>query len=274
MRCTKGRMLSIAFAGTLVFGGCGNGKGDPASEAPPPAHVEPEQDGSVIQVDHPEQFPLATAASRNSRSELVVTGVVSPDVSRNVPVISLASGRVVDIHARLGDTVQKGQLLLSVRSSDVSGGYSDYRKAVADETLARTQLDRAKGLYEHGAISMNDLQVAQDTQDKAKVDVETTAEHLRLLGNDPDKPNGNVDIYAPTSGVITDQQVTNAAGVQALGSNPFTISDLSNVWVVCDVHENDLPNVRLGDAAEIRLNAYPGEGFPGQDQQHRRDSRS
>lgn len=263
MRCTKGRMLSIAFAATLVFGGCGNGKGDPASEAPPPAHVEPEQDGSVIQVDHPEQFPLATAASRNSRSELVVTGVVSPDVSRNVPVISLASGRVVDIHARLGDTVQKGQLLLSVRSSDVSGGYSDYRKAVADETLARTQLDRAKGLYEHGAISMNDLQVAQDTEDKAKVDVETTAEHLRLLGNDPDKPNGNVDIYAPTSGVITDQQVTNAAGVQALGSNPFTISDLSNVWVVCDVHENDLPNVRLGDAAEIRLNAYPGQVFQG-----------
>jgi cobalt-zinc-cadmium efflux system membrane fusion protein len=256
-------MLSIAFAATLVFGGCGNGKGDPASEAPPPAHVEPEQDGSVIQVDHPEQFPLATAASRNSRSELVVTGVVSPDVSRNVPVISLASGRVVDIHARLGDTVQKGQLLLSVRSSDVSGGYSDYRKAVADESLARTQLDRAKGLYEHGAISMNDLQVAQDTEDKAKVDVETTAEHLRLLGNDPDKPNGNVDIYAPTSGVITDQQVTNAAGVQALGSNPFTISDLSSVWVVCDVHENDLPNVRLGDAAEIRLNAYPGQVFQG-----------
>src|ERR1700689_2667597 len=139
MRCTKGRMLSIAFAATLVFGGCGNGKGDPASEAPPPAQVEHEQDGSVIQVDHPEQFPLTTAAAHNSRAALVVTGVVAPDVSRNVPVITLASGRVVDIHARLGDTVQKGQVLLTVRSSDVSGGYSDYRKAVADETLAHTQ---------------------------------------------------------------------------------------------------------------------------------------
>jgi cobalt-zinc-cadmium efflux system membrane fusion protein len=169
----------------------------------------------------------------------------------------------VDIHARLGDTVQKGQLLLTVRSADVSSGYSDYRKAVADETLARTQLERAKDLYAHGAISMNDLQVTQDTEDKAKVEVETTAEHLRLLGNDPDRPNGVVDIYAPASGVITDQQVTNAAGVQALGSNPFMISDLSQVWVVCDVHENDLPNVRLGDTAEIRLNAYPGQVFQG-----------
>jgi cobalt-zinc-cadmium efflux system membrane fusion protein len=253
-------ILSAAF---LVAAGCGDRKGGPASEAPPPAQVEREQDGSVIQVDHPEQFPLITAAAHNSRPELVVTGVVAPDVSRNVPVVTLASGRVVDIRARLGDTVQKGQLLLSVRSADVSSGYSDFRKAVADETLARTQLERAKGLYDHGAISMNDLQVAQDAEDKAKVDVETTAEHLRLLGNDPDKPNGVVDIYAPVSGVITDQQVTNAAGVQALGANPFTISDLSQVWVVCDVHENNLPNVRLGDNAEIRLNAYPDRVFQG-----------
>ena len=257
------RVLVVAFATTLVFVGCGSGNGDPASEAPPPAQVEHEQDGSVIQVDHPERFPLTTVATRNSRPELVVTGVVAPDISRNVPVITLASGRVVDIHARLGDTVQKGQLLLTVRSADVSGSYSDYRKAVADEALAHTQLDRAKELYAHGAISMNDLQVAQDTEDKAKVEVETTAEHLRLLGNDPDKPNGVVDIYAPVSGVITDQQVTNAAGVQALGPNPFTISDLSQVWVVCDVHENDLANVRLGDTAEIRLNAYPDQVFHG-----------
>jgi cobalt-zinc-cadmium efflux system membrane fusion protein len=263
MKRTECRTLALAFAATLVFAGCGNGKGDPASEAPPLAQVEREQDGSVIQVDHPERFPLAAAAARNSRPELVVTGVIAPDVSRNVPVITLASGRVVDIHARLGDTVQKGQLLLTVRSADVSGGYSDYRKAVADETLARTQLERAKDLYAHGAISMNDFQVTQDTEDKAKVEVETTAEHLRLLGNDPDRPNGVVDIYAPVSGVITDQQVTNAAGVQALGSNPFMISDLSQVWAVCDVHENNLANVRLGDTADIRLNAYPGQVFRG-----------
>lgn len=263
MKYTECRVFALAFAATVVLGGCGNGKVDLASEAPPPAQVEHEQDGSVIQVDHPEQFPLATAAAHNSRAELVVTGVVAADVSRNVPVITLASGRVVDIHARLGDTVQKGQLLLRVRSADVSGGYSDYRKAVADEILERTQLERAKDLYAHGAISVSDLQIAQDTEDKAKVDVETTAESLRLLGSDPDKPNGVVDIYAPVSGVITDQQVTNAAGVQALGPNPFTISDLSQVWVVCDVYENDLANVRIGDTAQIRLNAYPGQLFEG-----------
>ena len=187
----------------------------------------------------------------------MVTGTVNPDISRNVPVISLASGRVVAIHARLGDTVRKGELLLTVRSDDISGAFSNYRKALADETLSRTQLERAQDLHSHGAMSLNDLQVAQDTEDKAKVDVETMAEHLRLLGTDPDHPNNMVDISAPVSGVITDQQVTMAAGVQSLSSNPFTISDLSSVWVICDVYENDLPNVRVGDTAEVRLNAYP-----------------
>jgi cobalt-zinc-cadmium efflux system membrane fusion protein len=187
-----------------------------------------------------------------------------PDIARNVPVISLATGRVVAIHARLGDTVKKGQLLLSIRSDDVASGFSDYRKAVADEVLARAQLERATDLYQHGATAMNDLQVAQDAEDKAKVDLETTEEHLRLLGNDPQKPKGVVDVYAPVSGVITDQQVTNAAGVQALGSNPFTISDLSYVWVLCDVYENDLANVHVGDSAEVTLNSFPDKIITGQ----------
>ena len=247
----------------LGVGGCSRAHGDPAAEAPPPADVVSGGDVSLLTVDHPEQYPVAAAVERASASELVVTGTVSPDVSRNVPVISLASGRVVGIYARLGDTMHKGQLLLRVRSDDVSGGYSDYRKAVADETLARTQLERSQDLYQHGAILMNDFQVAQDTEEKAKVDLETTAEHLRLLGSNPNRMNVVVDINAPISGVITDQQVTNAAGVQALGANPFTISDLSNVWIVCDVYENDLANVRLGDTAAISLNAYPGQVLTG-----------
>lgn len=247
----------------LLLGGCGGAKADTKAEVPPPARVVPAFDVSVFSVDHPEQFPLAAATAETAAPELLVTGTVTPDVSRNVPVISLASGRVVAIHARLGDAVKKGQLLLTVRSDDVSGAFSNYRKAMADEVLAHTQLTRAKDLYGHGAIALNDLQVAQDTEDKAVVDVETMSEHIRLLGNNPDHPNGMVDIFAPVSGIITDQQVTNAAGVQSLSTNPFTISDMSNVWIVCDVYENDLPGVHLGDSAEIRLNAYPDRVLKG-----------
>jgi len=256
--------LLIAIVAPAVLSGCKSAAVDAAAQAPPDAKVVPFANAALFSVEHPEQFPLATATQHPTTSELVVTGTVTPDVSRNVPVVSLASGRVTAIHARLGDTVQKGQLLLTVRSDDVSGGYSNYRMAVADEILARTQYERSKDLYDHGAIALNDLQVSQDTEDKAKIAVETLGEHLRLLGNDPDKPVFMVDIFAPVSGVITDQQVTNAAAVQAFNTpSPFTISDLSSVWVVCDVYENDLANVRLGDAADITLNAYPDRKFKG-----------
>jgi len=108
------------------------------------------------------------------------------------------------------------------------------------------------------------LQVAQDSAEKANVDVENTSERLRVLGGNLEHPAAIVDIHAPASGVITDQQVTNAGGIAGLSSpNPFTISDLSNVWILCDVYENDLAQVHVGDRAQIELNAYPGRKFTG-----------
>jgi cobalt-zinc-cadmium efflux system membrane fusion protein len=258
-------VLAVSLAVGLFGSGCNGGKSDPQAEAPPPLKVQSVEDRNVFHVERPERFQLTNAVEHVAAPALRVTGTVNPDISRTVPVISLATGRVVEIDARLGDIVKKGQRLLRVQSADISGAFSDYRKAVADEQLANTQLERSKLLYGRGAISQNDLQIAQDTEDKAKVDVETTADKLRVLGNQNlDRANDIVDIHAPISGVITDQQVTNAAGVQGLSSpNPFTISDLSYVWIVCDVYESDLSNVHLGERAEIRLNAYPDRVFSG-----------
>jgi cobalt-zinc-cadmium efflux system membrane fusion protein len=265
----KNRVLEISFLLIstpllLALGGCSGAHGDPAAEAPPPAKVIPGVDVTFFAVEHPEQYPIVTAAQYRAPSELIATGTVLPDIARTVPVITLASGRVVDIRARLGDTVQKGQVLLRVRSDDVAGGFDAYRKAVSDELLARKQLDRAKDMYAHGAIATQDLEVAQDAEDDAKTTLDTATEHLRLLGNDPDKLNGVVDIIAPITGVITDQEVTNAASVQSYSSpNPFTISDLTTVWIVCDVYENDMTHVRLGEDADIKLTAYPDKVLKG-----------
>jgi membrane fusion protein, heavy metal efflux system len=261
-RSTAGAISIALLAGVTA---CNSGKTNPETEAPPPVKVEKVEDRNTFQVEQPERFKLAQAVEYLAAPELKVTGVVAPDISRAVPVISLATGRVVEIGARLGDTVKKGQVLLKVQSADISGAFSDYQKALADEKLANTQLERAKILYDRGAISQNDLQVAEDTEAKAKADVQATVEKLRVLGNASlDHPSGIVEIRAPISGFITDQQVTNAAGVPGLGSpNPFTISDLSYVWILCDVYENDLASVRLGDKADIRLNAYPNQVFTG-----------
>lgn len=257
-------MTALVYLAGGSLSGCRGSKADAKAEAPPPAKIEREEDINAVQVEHPGQFPLASAAEYFATTQLSVTGTVNPDVSRTVPVISIATGRVLEIHARLGDSIKKGQLLLRVQSADVSGAFSDYRKAVADEQLARTQLERTKLLYEKGAVAQKDFEVAQDAEEKTKVDVENTAEHLRVLGGNLDHPTAVVDIVAPVSGVITDQQVTAAAGVAGLNSpNPFTISDLSSVWVLCDVYENDLASVHVGESAEIRLNAFPDRIFNG-----------
>jgi cobalt-zinc-cadmium efflux system membrane fusion protein len=155
-------VLLICLLVLLSLGGCRVPTQDKSAEAPPPPNVVPGADVSVFSVDHPEQFPVTAATANTTAPELVVTGVVAPDVARTVPVISLASGRVLSIHARLGDTVKKDQLLLRVRSDDISGASANYRKAVADEILSRAQVERARDLYTHGAIALADLQIAED----------------------------------------------------------------------------------------------------------------
>jgi len=235
-----------------------------ASTGPTPIVVQPDLDSNNFKVDHPEQFPLATAGEHVAAPELNVTGVVNPDVSRQVPVPSLATGRIVEIDARLGDEVKKGQLLFKVRSSDIAGAFSNYRQAVKNEELTKLQLNRANILFEHGAIPKSAQEIAQNAEDDNLVVLETAKEQLGLLGVDPAHPTGIVEVFAPVSGTITDQEITNQSAVQSYTApNPFTISDLSRVWIICDVWENNMSQVHIGEYADIHLAAYPNRVLKG-----------
>jgi cobalt-zinc-cadmium efflux system membrane fusion protein len=257
-------MLCLALIPLLVA--CGR-KVDADLGAPPPAQVEQEQGSGIFKVAHPEQFPLATAGEHKAAPELTVTGVVNPDIARSVPAISLASGRAIEVKARLGDTVKKGQLLMRVRSNDVASAYATYRNAVCSEELSKLQVERARLLFEKGAIAKKDLEVAEEVEETALVTLDGTVQALRILGVTDLKshPNGIVDVYAPISGVIIEQNVTAGAGVKTLDNSPnlFTIANLDSVWIMCDVYENNLPFVRLGEYADVRLNAYPDKVFKG-----------
>jgi cobalt-zinc-cadmium efflux system membrane fusion protein len=241
-------------------------KADPSQEAPPKAVVEKKEDVNVISVQRPELFPIAAAIQHDALPTLNVTGTVSPDVSREIPVISLANGRVVNVRVRLGDTVRKGQPLMEVQSTDVATAMSTYVKAINDDRLARVQLERARVLYEKGANSKGQLEVAETNSQDSAAAVQAAEQQLRVLGVNKDHPSEIVEIRSPASGVIIAQNVTNAsaAGATLAGSpNAFMIADLSHVWIVCDVYENDLANVALGDVAEVRLNAYPDRVWKG-----------
>lgn len=256
---------AVCFVTCVSLAACKQGF-DPADGASPTARVTETGDASLVTVDHPDQFSMVPAEKVEAPAELNVTGSVFPDISREIPVISLANGRVVDIKTRLDDNVRKGQLLFSVQSPDVSSAFDAYLKAVNDEQVDNKAYIRAEELFKHGAISQAMFEQAEDAEKDAKADLVAADEQLRILGVDKNHPTSLVNVYAPISGVIIGQNVTNdaAAGVTLSGSaTAFTIADLSSVWILCDVYENDIPKINLGQEAKIRLNAYPDRMITG-----------
>ena len=259
-------ILSLLLMAIFFVAGCNRrASADAQGPAPVEAKIEEVHGNGVVQVEHPEQFLLAAVELRPAVDELHVTGAVTPDVNRAVPVLSLAGGRAVDIRAKLGDEVTKGQVLLVIESPDVSQAFADYDKFQADEGFARQQLTRARELYEKGAMARQELEAAENAEHKAQIDVRAITQHIAVLGADLHNPSPLVSIRAPISGAIVEQNVTSGTGIRSLDNSPnlFTIANLSVVWVLCDVYENDLHRVQMGDAAEVRLNAFPDRVFPG-----------
>ncbi len=253
------------LAACLAAAGCGK-TFNPAAGAPPHPQVINAGNANIVTVQHPADYPLATAREIRAPHKLNATGSVYADVNREIPVISLASGRVVDMYVTLDQNVKKGELMMKVQSPDVTNAFDTYLKAVNDEQFANEAYLRAKDLYGHGAIAQEMLQQAQDTEDDAKADLNAANQQLKTLGVDKNHPSDIVNVYAPISGVIVAQNVTNAAaaGMTYAGSSTaFTIADLSQVWVICDVYENDLPQVHLGQEARIMVDAYPGKVLAG-----------
>jgi cobalt-zinc-cadmium efflux system membrane fusion protein len=258
--------FAVCITACLSLVACEGKKFNPANGEPKVATPTETGDMSLVSVDKPNLFPLVTAEKVDTPAQLNVTGTVNPDVSREIPVISLASGRVIDIKTRLGDYVRKGQLLLQVQSNDITNAFDQYLKAANDEQLANKAYIRAEDLYQHGAVPLSDLEQAEDSEKDAKADLTAAEDQLRTLGVDKNHPSSIVQVYAPITGVVIAQNVTNAAAVgvtYAGSSTAFTLADLSNVWILCDVYENDLPKIAIGQPATIHVNGYPDKVLTG-----------
>jgi cobalt-zinc-cadmium efflux system membrane fusion protein len=181
-------IFNFNLVGLILVGIAATGckKQEQGDGAPPPAKVTSVADMNLISVDAAKvsQFPLQAAEKVESASQLTATGSVNPDVSRTIPVISLASGRVVEIHVRLDDAVKKGDLLMKVQSPDITNAWATYHKAVNDELLANKAYVRAQELKDHGAISQAMLEQAENGENDAKADLTSAEEQLKLFNVD------------------------------------------------------------------------------------------
>jgi cobalt-zinc-cadmium efflux system membrane fusion protein len=196
---------------------------------------------------------------------LRLTGAVAYNQFKTAPVFSAIGGPVHEILVAPGETVKAGTPMLTVNSPDYSAARSAYIKAKDGLQLADKQLHRAQDLYEHGAIAEADLQNAQSARTQAEADMVSSQDALRALGiSDPDalikntaKASLQVPVLSPVSGDVVERLVGPGQLLQAGATQCFTVSDISEVWVLVNVYQSDLLYVHVGDSVEINTETYP-----------------
>jgi RND family efflux transporter MFP subunit len=209
--------------------------------------------------------PVATTAATES---LRVPGVVEPNAYRQVSVTPLVSGRIVSVPAQLGDRVRRGQPVAQVYSPEIAEARTKYTAAKAMLDAHDRELQRTQKLVEIGAASRQELERIHAEHAAQTAEVESARSRLRLLGASTDRPAGNAEesattnVPAPIDGTVTERLANVGLNVEPT-TRLFTIVDLSNVWIIADVHERDLHRVRAGARATVSANAIPGRSFEG-----------
>jgi membrane fusion protein, heavy metal efflux system len=253
---------------TLCSAGCGSGPGETESKMTSYSTGQTKADTAELFTLPPEQLAhiqvVAVEKSKVPRA-LRLTGAVAYNAFKTTPVFSAVGGPVQEILAEPGQNVRTGQTLLTVTSPDYSAARSAYLKAVSAFQLADKNYERSKDLYEHKAIAERDLQQAESDRAQAQADQQSAEDALRALGisdpeslvKEPPKTTGQIPVPAPVAGQIVERLVGPGQLLQAGSTQCFTISDMSTVWVLVNVYQNDLAFVRIGDNVDITTDAYP-----------------
>jgi cobalt-zinc-cadmium efflux system membrane fusion protein len=268
---TPARVSSLLFlcAGLLAMAllGCSSGPGSTESQMTSYSTGENKADTADLftvpkeQMAHVQVVPVEK--SKVPRV-LRLTGAVAYNAFATTPVFSPVGGPVQEILAQPGELVRTGQTLLTVTSPDYSAARSAYMKALSTFQLADKNYDRSKDLYDHKAIAERDLQQAESDRAEAQADLQASEDALRAIGvsnpeilvKTPPKTTGQIPVVAPVAGQIVERLVGPGQLLQAGSTQCFTISDMSTVWVLVNVYQNDLAYVRVSDSVDITTDAY------------------
>jgi len=250
----------------MALAGCGSGKGERAEDmtsysskeakgATPELFTIPQQQMSHVQV--------VTVAPVKLTRTLRLTGAVAYNAFKTTPVITQVGGPVSRILVVPGEQVRRGQPLLEVSSPDYSQLRATYLKARDVSRVADKNFARAEDLYAHHAISERDLLQAESDRNQAKADFDATEQGLRILGvpkpDELDKipSTPELPLLSPIGGEVVERLVAPGQLLQAGVTQAFTISDMSTVWVLVNVYQNDLAYVKAGDAVTVQTDSYP-----------------
>ena len=243
----------------IILGGCErsrpNTPTDTANTNDPVLFTIPQDQMSHVQVIKVQPTTLIRT--------LRLTGAVAYNGFRTTPVITQVSGPVSRVVVVPGQKVHQGEPMLYVASPDYSQLRTNYLKARDAYALAQKAYARAQDLYQHKAIAEQNLEQAESAEVQAGGDLASSQAALKVMGiADPDAlvkapPSFEVPVKAPISGEVVEQDVSAGQLIQPGTTQCFMISDTSNVWVLVNVYQKDLPFVRPGDTVTIQTDAYP-----------------
>ena len=258
--------LGIALCGAVsTLSGCGHtSSAQNTTKVHKTRIVEVSSNGTIISMDPSvaKQFKLVRSKILEMSHHFSAPGVIAPDVSRTVSVFSLANGFATQVPVQLGQQVTKGQVLAVVDSPDLAKAISVYQTAKAQLELSGKELNREKSLYLHGAAPRKSLETAQFAEEHAQIEEQTAARQIQILGGDLQSPSPLVTVRAPIGGTIIKQKISRGEAVE--NSYLFRLADLSRVWALCSIYENDLSRVQVGDSARVEISAYPNLKLQGE----------
>jgi membrane fusion protein, heavy metal efflux system len=191
------------------------------------------------------------------------TGKVNFNEDQMARILAPVAGQVINLGAKVGDSVAKGQTLFSINSRDAAAAISEHLENHKDLELAEKTYALTKDLYEHQAASLVSLQQAESDLAKAKARAARTEKVLQVLGLNPNETGteSRVAVRTPLNGKVVERSVTEGQFVQPDNNPLMVIADLANLWILADIYENDLHRIRLGQKAEVTTAAYPDERF-------------
>jgi cobalt-zinc-cadmium efflux system membrane fusion protein len=215
--------------------------------------------------DNASTYRTDTVMTRDVAENLRFTGKVSYDQRRVDRVFPVVSGTVLDVTAALGARVSQGQALARVQSADVSGFLNDYNGAKSDYAVAKRTADNTEQLYKTNFASQSDLIAAREGLVKAQSALTRAQQVVKLYG--ANTGGGASPIYqvkAPASGFVVERNINPGVQLRPDNATPlFTISDLSRVWILLNVYETDIAQLKMGQQVSIQALAYPDKAFTG-----------
>lgn len=258
-------VLVIALSAVLL-GACSEGAGPQAEteERPDPGVV-------VVNAEMARNFRVAPVAVMTLDTQQDITGRIEANDQMVTRIGASVTGRVTDVLVEVGARVQAGQLLAKVSSPELTNAQLGYLRAHSGDALAERALERARQLFQADVIGAAELQRREAELALARAELRAASDQLQLLGvpdamidrlRDKGQLSSFAGVLAPRSGVVIERKVSQGQVAQP-GDPLFTVADLSNVWVVGALPEQDAASVQIGQKVDVSVSALGQRRFSG-----------